>query len=138
MGNFTKAFTRTYEFDGDNISVEFTRLKRKDAMTLAPYITDGGEDVKVAFKDQLEFLNAASEILPTCIVKFRGLTIEGQLISELHEDFKLIFSEIYFMELLSDMLGDLMEASFLQSGERDDIKKPQENTLMDSEHTDGS
>lgn len=133
MGNFTKQITKTYEFDGDIVTVTMTRLRRIDAMVLTPFIKQYGDgSVKMSFGEQIDFINTAADILPNCIKSFSGLFIEGVEVTRESEEFNIIMEDMYFMSLLSDILKDITVASFVSNEEKKDIKKPQENISEDS------
>lgn len=133
MGNFTKDITKSYEFDGDKINVTMQRLKRADAMSLAPYMKQTSDGVAMSFKDQVEFIDAAANVLPNCVTNITGLIIDGAEAS--FEEAKVIYTEMYFMPLISQIVRDLVAESFITSQQADEVKKPQENTLTGSPTT---
>lgn len=114
MSKFTKSITRTYQFDGDTVVVTMARLKRKDALRLAPHISDPDEDgnVKMSFGDSMEFVEVSSDVLLGYVSSFSGL-VDDQGTPITIEDVCGEDSEVYFMGLISDMMGDLMKASFI-------------------------
>jgi len=125
MSKFTKQFRTTYNFEGDVVNVTMTRLKRKDAIKLAPFMTEPDEDGKVtmALEDSMKFADAANVILVNCITEFEGLKdAGGNALSK--EDVFGAESEAYFMSLTSEIISDLMDASFVGA---DDEKKSNEH-----------
>jgi hypothetical protein len=120
MSKFTKQFTRTYEFDGDFVTVTMNRLKRKDAVKLAPFLPEPDSEGKYIFNTQqgFEFMDKAGEILGKYVTHIEGLK-DGEGVPVPRE---LLFgnedeAEAYFMPLLGEMMGDLMEASFVSDEE---------------------
>ena len=129
MSKFTKQFKKEYNFEGDVISVTMTRLKRKDAIKLAPYMNEPDEDGKVsmALEDSMKFADAANEIILKNIVEFSGL-YDGANVQLNKEDVFGEDSEVYFMPLTSDIITDLMEESFVGGGDEKKLEKPRVDT----------
>lgn len=127
MGNFTKDFTKVYEFDGDTVSVTMSRLLRKDAMKLTPYVhTDENGNTVMSMDDQMEMLNLVTELFPIYITKLSGLVVEGEelIIEDRKSNNELLYGlfleQVYFLNLHSMIVADLMSESFVSS---DDEKK---------------
>lgn len=124
MGNFTRTFSKTIEFDGDTISYTMKRLKRKKALDLAPYMTyDDDGNLKMTFEDQLKFVEVGATLLGDHLTEFSGLVVEGQEVQLNSTEFKEIFEEAYFMPLISELFNDLMSESFMDN---DDVGKSEE------------
>lgn len=139
MGNFTRAFTKHYDFDGDKVTVSMSRLKRKDALTLSPYMQQTNDGVDMAFSTQLEFMDAAANILPNCIKSVTGLIVDGEPLDlKNEEDSDLLYTDMYFLPLLTDILKDVMTESFATTKEKADVKKQQPNISEDSTTTNHS
>lgn len=118
MGNFTKTFTTTIPFDGDQITVTMRRLKREDALKLGPYMNYGDDgNLKMTFTDQLQFVAVGAEILKANITEFSGMTIEGQEVKKDSQEYNELFEESYFMPLISGLFTALMGASFMDNEE---------------------
>ena len=133
MSKFTKQIKRVYIFEDDTVSVSMKRLKRKDAIKLAPFMSEPDKDGKVtmAFEDSLKFADKACEVLLKYTTNFEGLKEEDGTPLKIAD----IFGEegsTYFMGLISEMMADLMEASFV-GGEEDEKKSDvqQEDTLKE-------
>lgn len=128
MSKFTRNFTRTIEFDGDQVSVTMKRLKRKQMFDLAPYMGEADENgkVKMSLKDNMQLLDQAQEKIKANLVALSGLTIDGEELAveggkpSNPDLYGLIFDEAYFMNLLGEMLGAMVEESFV--GEEDEKK----------------
>jgi len=133
MSKFTKQIKRTYQFDGDEIQITMDRLKRKDALKIAPLMTEPDENGKVAmsFEDSMKFADVASSILKKYITVFEGLKDgDGNALSVGD-----IFGEegaVYFMELVSEIISDLMEASFTNKETEKKSESTQENSSSES------
>lgn len=112
-------------FEGDEVCMVLSPLKRKDVQTLAPFISqeDDGQ-VKMSFKEQLDFLNAFSDMMPDYVADFSGLKDESgnEVLLE------IVFSNVYFMELSGIIVGELMNISRLRQDEEgsEEIKKSSE------------
>lgn len=135
MSKFTKNFTVTKEFDGDTVIVNMSRMKRKDALKLAPYmnkITDG-DTTKLTFEDNMQMVDAAANLLPKYVNSITGLYIDETEVTKDSELFTDMLEEVYFMELVSELIGDLVQNSFLQN-----VKKSEAlpgNTSVESRTT---
>lgn len=112
MSKFTKIVSKTYMFDGDQIMVNFSRLSRADALKITPYIkTDENGKTKMTFSDSLQMAEVGCEILSRNIHDAVGLTIGG--VVQTKEQFIELLKETYFFNLLSSLINDLIEASFI-------------------------
>ena len=111
MSSYTKSIKCEFEFEGDKVNITMGRMNRKDAMSLMPFFGDPGPDGKIAmnFTSQMEMLDAASDLLPKYIKSMTGLKDEdGEDIS-----IKTICEEAYFLNLISEIIAELVDASFL-------------------------
>ena len=130
MSKFTKQIKRTYTFEDDTVQVSMKRLKRKHAIKLAPFMAEPDENglVKMTFADSMEFADKACEVLSDYVTSFEGLKEEDGTPIELSD----VFGEdgaTYFMDLVSNMMSDLMEASFIGGKEKEKkLDEPQEGT----------
>ena len=114
MSNYTSTYTATYEFDGDTVQVKSKRLKRKDALKLAPYMNvDDDGNVAMNLEKSIEFIDKSADVLKKNVVEFTGLVdADGEPIALgdiLSDD-----GDTYFMPLVSDIIGGLIEHSFLK------------------------
>lgn len=132
MSKFTKQINKTYEFDGDKVTITMKRLKRKDAIKLAPYMVEPDKDGKVSmkFEDSLLFVDKACEVLSTHVTTMTGLFDSDSEVITKEEVFG-DGTETYFMSLISEVIGDLMEASFTGFDEKKS-GKPQQDTSTES------
>ena len=135
MSKFTKSITRSYQFDGDTVTVTMQRMKRKHAMKLLPFISEPDEsgNVKMTFQDQMEMLDVAAEFLPKYVNKIGGM--RGEAGEELTTEaaVELISEESYFMGLVGEIVGDWTEASFMFEA---DEKKSDALPVSDSQESD--
>jgi len=107
MSGFTKTIKRTYTFDGDEVTVIFSRLKRRHMTKVINHLPTPGTDMTAA--QSLALLSDLSEDLPDIIKRFEGLTdSEGEPVTL--ED---AVDEAYFTELFAEIFGDIAEQSFL-------------------------
>lgn len=115
MSKFTKSITRTYDFEDDTVTVTMNRLKRKHALKLIPHIGEPDEDGRVVMNldESMEFMDLAAGMLTQYITSMVGLVDdEGAQISV--DDAFGEEAESYFIQLASDIMSDLMEASFIK------------------------
>jgi len=134
MSKFTKQIKKTYKFEGDTVVVVMKRLHRKDAITLAPFMSQPDKDgqITMAFEDSLKFADKSCEVLLTHVVSLTGLTDDETEKGEMTKED--LFGEegaTYFMSLISEMMSDLMAASFAGATEEKKLEVPQEDTLKE-------
>ena len=114
MSNFTPLVAKQYEFEGDTVKVSFARLKRKDMLKLMPIIQrmQRAEDDAQKGEAIAEMLTDSLKLLPDYVVEFEGLTdSHGNQI-----DIETVADDMYFMQLASDIVGDLMNESAVGMG----------------------
>jgi len=120
MSKFTKQIKKTYKFEGDTVVVVMKRLHRKDGQ------------ITMAFEDSLKFADKSCEVLLTHVVSLTGLTDDETEKGEMTKED--LFGEegaTYFMSLISEMMSDLMAASFAGATEEKKLEVPQEDTLKE-------
>jgi len=121
MSKFTKHIKRTYEFDGDTVEVVMARMKRKDAVKIAPKMGQPNEegDITMTVEQSIKFTDESADMLAKYVVSLDGLKEEDG--TPIDKD-ALLGEEgpVYFLELLSKMFADLLNASFVK---KDDAKK---------------
>lgn len=126
MSGFKRAITKTYDFDGDAVTVTFNSLRRAQAMELSSYVKLGEDgEMVLSFKENLELLEKVSELFPVCIQRLSGLFIEGIEVDYVRdgqvsnpEGWDDFLNNIYFMGLHQLIMADLMNASFLTEEEQ--------------------
>ena len=125
MSKFIPTRTKTFEFDGDEVVVSYTTLKRKHLLILAPYLSEG----KGTFKDQVEFVDAASEILNDVVTSFTGLTYDdGTAI-----DLNTAITEAYFSNLMAEIISIIIQDSMVQESEAKNSDAPQGASTLEAE-----
>lgn len=119
MSGFTKALTRTYNFDGDAVRVCFRRMNRVEAMKIGPFIElQNNGTMKASFKDNLSFIDSAAEIIEGCVISVSGLTIDGKEINAQSDEWKNdVLGGTYFMSLMQSIFGDILANSFANGDE---------------------
>ena len=135
MGEFTRTFSKKYEVDGCDVTVKFSRMKRKHAMIAAPMINayneqaeQGDVDMKaITMEQSMEHMGLSVEILTDCIVGVSGLKIETDNgFEEITHDSEFFRDEVlegvFFMSFVTNMIGDLISESFARPEEE---KKPE-------------
>lgn len=133
MSKFTKQIKRTYQFEGDEITIIMGRLKRKDAIKLAPYMTEPDKDgiVKMRFEDSMMFADVSCDILKKYISSMSGM-VDADGHTQSIDD---IFGEeggTYYMNLVAEVMGDLLDASFSSSDVEKKSVKQSDDTLEGS------
>jgi hypothetical protein len=111
MSGFTKTVKREFQFDGDTVSVEFKRLTRADALSIAPLsakMSTIDKDEEAA-KVGSEWLEKACEMLPSYIVAFSGLRDGDGNVLGLED----ALAAAYFMPLVRDLFNALLGSSML-------------------------
>lgn len=113
MSKFTKSIARTYSFDEDTVTVVMDRLKKKDLIHILPYLGSPDDDgnVKLSFEQSLRLLDEAGDVIKKRVRSIEGLKIASEDL-EGGSLIDTVFDNSYFMELLGQMLGDLVSASF--------------------------
>jgi hypothetical protein len=113
MSNFTPLVTREYEFEGDKISMTFSRLKRKHMLGAMPALkTMRDLQDESASDDRMQtamgdVLTAIVDHVPDYVTEFKGLTDEnGNPIS-----IETVCNEFYFMALSAQICNDVLQAS---------------------------
>ena len=115
MSNFTPLVEKEYEFDGDTVKVLFSRMLRKDMLTVLPTFLklskaeEGTDEFNLLIND---VLNTLVDILPGSIKSLEGLTdSKGEPIS-----IETVTSEMYFMQLTVMIAMDLIKESGVPGG----------------------
>lgn len=110
MSGFTPLVKKTYVFEGDDIEIQFKRLKRKHMIKMFEPVqqysnkVDAGEDVST---ETISLLNIMMDFGEEYIVVLQGLKdTEGNDISKAE-----LFNETYFLEIASEVMMDILEAS---------------------------
>jgi len=120
MSGFTKTFSKTFDFDGDNVKVEMERLKVSDFRELSEFIeldSHGKPTGKMTFAKTMDFLLATVDILPKRVKSMEGLKDEGG--AELSVDD--IAGEHYFSSLTMEIFQSMLSESVIK-----DPKAPDE------------
>jgi len=122
MSNFMPLVRREYEFEGDTISVSFTRLTRQQMIEISPYLPK--DDHGLSEDDNMSLIGKAIDILKKNVVDFSGLkNANGEPLAFLD-----IIDDTYFFSLSTDMVKDLMGESMLSVKK----EKPQKEESIES------
>ena len=110
MSNFTPLVEYKTTFDGDDITIQLSRLKRKHFLTIAPYITkdvDEEGNLEMSFEDQAQFAEVMAQIIPECVKSFNGLVMKtGEPL-----DINVVVVEGYFQNLMGSIMAELLQIS---------------------------
>lgn len=112
MSNFTPLVEKQYEFEGDNISVKFSRLKRKHMLRALPAMnklakaqTEENEDSANEFLN--DFLNTIIDAIPEYIVEFSGLSDSQNNPVPI----QTVVDDFYFLSLAAQISMDMVKES---------------------------
>lgn len=107
MSGFTKTVAFETEFEGDHITMTLARLKRKTMLALSKYMPDTQDGAAVGALDSMQLLDVAANELTEYVTEFRGLKdSDGNALT-----FAEVADEMYFLELVSDIVAKLFEIS---------------------------
>lgn len=109
MSSFTKRVKKEFKFENDVVLVISERLKKEDFAELSPLLVakENGE-FSLDMQDVGKFLDVASEIMQRRVQTFEGLrNDEGEPVA-----LSDCTSELYFMELTSEVLAWIIGESF--------------------------
>lgn len=117
MSGYTQLVKKTFVFEGDNVEVQFRRMKRKHMLKLIPLINrynklqTEGEDANEALSDLIqEVMDIGGEY----VSYITGLKdAEGNEVSK-----DQVFDEMYFTELGAEISMSLLEASLGPLGKK--------------------
>lgn len=99
MSKFVRSQLCTFSFDGDKVTARLSPLEYGDMMRLQ---SNSGSRDRIT-----EFVGVAQDIAPKYIADFSGLRdSDGNAV-----DFDTVAKQVYFAELLRDVVGKLMEIS---------------------------
>ena len=122
MSNFTPLVPFSIEFDGDNITMNLRRMKKKLLMKIAPFFDDSEVDksgkLKLTIESQLVLVNMMEDVLPNQVENFDGLMAKDNTTIPLED----MIPEAYFLELSSDIFGEIFKISNPNLGKKDDPK----------------
>ena len=114
MSSFTKRIKKEFSFEGDTVTVVAQRMKKEDYTTMAPILKmeDGKQGVDQS--DPNKVMSVGVDILKRRVESIDGLRADdGELLTV--DD---MLSETYFMGLVGDILGWVMESSFAAEGKK--------------------
>lgn len=107
MSGFTPLVSETFKFDGDEVKVQFKRLKRKDMISLIPKMSEGGR-----IEITSEVINQAIDLIPEYVTKFDGLRdANGDVV-----DLELALDNAYFTKLVSEIALTMVTESVMREG----------------------
>ena len=115
MSNFTPTVSKEYEFDGDTVNVVFSRLLRKDMLTVLPAFLklNKAEEDSDEYRDGINgILNNLAEVLPNYVSKMEGLNDADGVAITIDQ----VVNEMYFMQLCAMIVLDLIKESGVPGG----------------------
>ncbi len=123
MSGYRRKWEYVTKFEGDKVSMTLTGMKRKHLHRLTKYIVKGDDgSINIGFENQMEAFEAFADVLPECVLNLSGLKeVDGT--TEIPLD--VILEDIYFINLVSEMIRQVMSSSTMSSAEIQEVKKPQ-------------
>jgi len=115
MSNFTPTVSKQYEFDGDTVNVVFSRLLRKDMLTVLPIflkLNKAEEDTDEYREGINDILNALADVLPNYVVSLDGMNDKAGKAITIDQ----VVNEMYFMQLCALIAMDLIQESGVPGG----------------------
>lgn len=128
---YTRTVTKQVEFEGQQITFRFRRLKRWEFMELQPFfVNSAAGEIELEFEDQKAFFEIIERLLPSTILNLTGLTIDGDVFTydaknsdeAAKEMFTEIITEIYFVQLVQSLIAEIIQAS-IPAAKDSDAKK---------------
>jgi len=135
MSRFTKTFTVTKEFDDDTITIVMERMKRTEALSLAPFFKeDANGNQMISFEDRPKMMDVMSEILPRCVKSFTGCKDEFGA----DMTFAEVLEEAYFISLVQEIINELFQHSYSSGVSSKKSEAPLPSTTPDTATEDNS
>jgi len=110
MGHFSKVVEQEITFDGDLLKIKMRRMKNKHMLHIGPALSEpfekssGGLLLRTS-----KLVDVAKEPLAECVTELSGLKdADGNAL-----EFKDILEESYFLPLLDQILGMLIQVSVM-------------------------
>lgn len=112
MSNFSLVIKKTYEFEGDTISVEFKPLTKDQMISISPYMPEvDGKDKKgkptlkkQSMEEMMKVSEMTTKLLKDNLVSFEGLVNDGGDPISIDD----VFEFNYFSKLLNAICSDFM------------------------------
>jgi hypothetical protein len=97
------------EFEGNKITIEVSRLSRKDMVHLMPFLPqpDDTGEVKVDLIEGTELADKIADILPPYVTIIDGITLDGEL-----PTFEQLANDAYFINLVASVSTVVFQFSF--------------------------
>ncbi len=109
------------EFENDVVTMDLDQLSRKTLLSWTPYMSEIDEDGKLNEEMTIKLVGEAAEILPEYVQNFSGLKdMDGNAIQ-----IETVIEKIYFIELVSEMVMELIEIS--QIGKKVEVDEKAED-----------
>lgn len=117
MGNWTSkgVVLPPIEFDGDSVTFTVKRLLVEDMLTLSKHFDKANGTLK--FESPLEVCQTAQSIFPKYVTGIVGMT-NGDGGNVTVEEFIEASKEFYFVPLIGELFGALINASTVKAQEK--------------------
>lgn len=123
MSKYKRSWTWVTNFEGDTVKMELSGMKRKHLQQLSKYMAPGDDGgMNLSFENQLEAFDAFAVVLPECVSNFRGLV---DFDKKQPIPFEVVLEDMYFINLVSEIIEQVMEASTMNTTEVKALKKSQ-------------
>lgn len=141
MSNFTPSVKFSTEFDGDTVTMQLSRMKKKHVMELMPILLrhagkvtpESNDEIVIdivdMMKDESDVIDMASKFLPDYVNNFSGLSdANGAAI-----DLELAMDQNYFQPLISEIIRELINISKPTQKDADKVGKPSTSLSTESQ-----
>ncbi len=107
------------EFEDDRITMTLRMLERKVFMNWMPYFSKLDDDGNLTNQeDIIKLVNESADMLPDYVNDFTGLKdANGNAV-----DLKAVIRDVYFIQLVSTIVAELIKISQMSKTEGDDLK----------------
>ena len=127
MSSYTPTKKLEVTFEDDTVKVQFKLLTRGQFSKLLPFFSQVQGDTPDP-SSIMGMLDAASEFIDECIIKFSGL--HDQDGNEL--EFQVVKDDQYFTNLFVEIIGKILEASSVQEKKQGTLKPVSDSISQDS------
>jgi len=117
---FTTTVLKEIDFDGHTIRVVHRRLKRKEAIKLAPHLPQSEEEAKDGLLENLVLLDKVAEVMPDVVVSISGYDVDGRDIT-----IQDVCEEAFFTPVLGQLFQSVWSNSFVKADEAKNSNAPQ-------------
>ena len=121
MSNYSPLVDFEIEFEGDTIKMRLKQLTRDVFLAWMPHLSNVDENGALSAEATLKLIAEAGDVLPKFVKDFKGLKdADGNAVG-----IDVVVSEVYFMQLMSDIVRKLIEISQVSDAQEGKSGGPQ-------------